>query len=424
MSALDDFVMGTSPQIDEQMCANARIGYDRVWRAAAEMLHVLRPGGRIYMSYGELADRMGVHVRTARTAVYVLEESGVLRYVDKKIERGDPYETVTRVPAWTPSVGRVLDLDIRKVDVDAEACRERRVGVDRAWRVSVLWQALKTRTASLVATVAGIGQRQVRNALAALGLEVSDRKHSAVRWRLRRKKKRTDPRSKKLPNSSQRDTSYPSSTHAERGQRRRWVQRIIYRGRIMPYDVFDELEDVIPDESTLPTREVTASNVAEQRQSAARSRQDRPVDSWSALDVAKEFQFRVRQAYPTTPGDTGDAVVLAKILGKWRKEYGHDARVEMFALEEWLRDAADIQVRNLHVPLWKKFLKALQRNYRTAEQRVVRSEERNLKDRKAAYVDTDARFHRAAGGPLTDDDVASAAQRDLDIVRALAERFS
>lgn len=126
----------------------------------------------------------------------------------------------------------------------------------------------------------------------------------------------------------------------------------------MPYEVFDDAAGVVPDESTIRTKDLRRQqslNKRLARSAKAVSRKDKPLDDWTALDSAKEFRDRFDSLYTSYPGETGDVLKLSKILGAWRNKYGHDAHTEIATLERWLRDTQGIKTRK-HIPAYKKWL--------------------------------------------------------------------
>lgn len=191
----------------------------------------------------------------------------------------------------------------------------------------------------------------------------------------------------------------------------------------MPYEVMRELDNVVLDESQMRTKDLQGSDVAEAMAEYEKSRRGRPSKDWTALDIAREFKKLIKENYPTAPGDLGDTVQLAKILGRLRKEYGHDGRVEYEILTTWINDATDIAGRNQHVPVWKKFLKAIHTHYRKAEATVVAMEAGHVKPEEA-YVDSEARFNRNRKPSTEPSKLSAAAAADEQVVLALLERMS
>lgn len=201
----------------------------------------------------------------------------------------------------------------------------------------------------------------------------------------------------------------------------------------MPYHFFEGATNVVPVDTEMKTKDLKAQEVSTTRENYHLSRQNRPVCDWSALDSAKEFKFRLLSEYPSVPGDTGNTVQLAKILGRLRREYGHDARLEIEVLAEWLKDASDILVRNVHVPLWKKYLKALQKHYRLSESVIMSTEkEEETKPGKTPidgvermpYLDSVSRFYKNRPVPSeqSKNDLADAVAQDEELVLAMMER--
>lgn len=149
----------------------------------------------------------------------------------------------------------------------------------------------------------------------------------------------------------------------------------------MPYDIFDE-PGRIPDEGSIPTAQLRRKA---RKKTPRPQRSELPLDAWTPLDSAKEFQRRLLEAHPFAPGDLGNVVQLAKILGKMRNQHGHDARTEMAVLELFLKDRTSIYQRSRKTALWRKWLASFNTYYDDAD--------RYLQNADATYVGYHERFY-------------------------------
>lgn len=393
-AAMADFVMGSAPQIDPVLCRESRIGYDRVWRVAVNILSLAGGGGLMFPSRKTLSEATGIHDRDIATSLAVLEGSGVIRrdgYAHHP--RGTQWLSVHWLPGWETS-GAELMVDPRDVRVDAVACAEARVGRDRAWRVAFMLKALKGATTSVLAGAIGIGERQVRACLSALGAVVKGRqkqekkewRSAAVRLDPPHDAETTNTHTRPLPPTG--GESSPRAHARGRVSPRSWA-KWIGRGLVMPWEIFRD--DYEADESLVPSTQL--SRDASRRVAPKASKQPRglrPVESWTPLDSAREFRDRYCQMYPMAPGATGDVAKIAQILGSLRSRYNHDARTEMKILQLWLDDPIDVRVRNPRVPAWKKWIAAFHRHYADAEAAVKHQEQAQGRD----YTTAEGRHHR------------------------------
>lgn len=387
MSAAHDFVVGTSPQIDPRACADRRIGYDRVWRVGVVMLsHAHESNGNVmFMSRGYLARLTQMNEREVRDAVAVLEQSGVLarqRFIVTPLGTQNP--SVEWLPGWSPS-GKKLKVDFAAVEVDAAQCKEHGVGRDRAWRIAYLARVTKNATAEALARLSGIAVRQVRKALNAVGAKVARVAEAVIEWVLR-----PDPRHDIRTTNNNTPSQPPTGVVRERARAREGTRRgknwlrWITGGKIMPWDIFAN-DDRVPDDDLVP-----ASQLSERARKLIKPsslpRHERPLETWSPMDSAREFRDQFQKRYPMAPGATGDVVQIAKILGSMRKKYEHDARTEMIVLKRWLDDTNDVIRRNPSVDAWRKWLQAFGRHYHEAEKGVARIDK--------TYVDYEGRHNR------------------------------
>lgn len=345
MSAVADFVLGAAPEIDPELCRQHRVGVDRVWRVAAVLLdHESPVDGTFWPGPERLSEMTGVHPRTVRVALRVLEGSGVISRAQT-----NTVHTVWK-PGWAPSARR-LGFNLRTIEVPEEDCAQRRIGRDKTWRISVLWHATKAAVGRL-AELAKTSTRQVRAALAAVGLVAS------------RVLKRRDSRNETPPTTPTPQSQPPTESVPGRAWTRAKALALYSKGSpLMPYDIFEET-DRIPDEGMIPTSRLRRQA---RKKTPRPARGDLPLDAWTPLDSAKEFQSRLQKTHPHAPGDLGNAVQLAKILGKMRNQYGHDARTEMAVLELFVKDRTSIYQRNRHVPLWRKWLASFTSFYAEAD---------------------------------------------------------
>lgn len=423
MSALYDFVAGDSPQIDPEVCKRKRIGVDRVWRVAAFMLEHARNvnDNILWMGRGYLSKELGIHERTIRAAVEVLEESGVLRRVGEAVyPLGSKNYSVQYRPAWTVSK-TPLKFRLESVRIDQEEAKRQRLGQDRAFRIAVLMKVKGSTEA--VARAIGAALRTVRYALKAI---------TGVIFR--------DPRQDKDSNNSLAQVYPPTGDTPEHARERARIEptsdpgqvptdnfftklKRKFGGRLMPYEIFSD--GVTMDEGCLPTRQVVRSEWANDRVKHAakgQPRRNRPLETWTPMDSALEFRDRFLLTYPTAPGSTGSMVQLAKILGKLRKDYGHDARVEMMILDSWLSDAIDVAGRNTHVAPWRKWLASFATYYAAAENRAkyVEPEYQTVADR--FYAEHPERLPSAQSTrPSAEDEAAKAALLQARLDEMLAK---
>ena len=331
MSAVYDMVAGAAPPIDVQACRERRIGEDRVWRVGVFMLD----HGAVFTGRAYIAERLGINERDVTKALEVLEASGILRRADKQLRDGSLWPSIIWEPGWEVSRTSHQPLD---VEVDKDLCAREGIGYDRAWRIAVVAKHLRKTSAAVLAGITGIAERAIRKAAKVLGLAL-DRTVKERSWKNRLRK----------------------------------VKR-------MPWDIF--AKDYEPDECVTPTRLLTREK---KRPDTKLPRQARPVETWSPLDSAREFKERFLMSCPHIPGSTGDTAQMAKILGKMRKEFGHDARVEMQVLDKFLQDSSYLY-RNPHIAPWRKFLSSFYHHYGEAEKNVQRVDSTYMTAENKHYV--------------------------------------
>lgn len=379
-SALHDFVVGDAPQIDQDLCKEHRVGSDRVWRVAVTMLGHAHDGV-MFMSRKYLSDYTGIPERAVRDAITVLDKSGVIKRTDFVVHpKGTAWASVHWEPTWEVS-GRTLKVDLGNVKApDEQACRDARIGRDRAWNVAFLAIAVKDASIGLLAELAGIGVRQVRAAAKAAGLAVKAGKTALVWQRkvLATRPKRPDPCHNTTPPSSNNNLPPSGEARAREGafetplriQKifRSALQDLFRRGKAMPYPGLD-FGNVTPDESEVPTKDLRRASRQSSKPSRKPPRRQRPLESWTPLDSVNEYKEQFAARYYHVPGELGDSAKLAKILGKMRNQFGHDARTEMRVLDRWLDDAADIN-GNTHVAPWRKWIASFRTFYDAAENHV------------------------------------------------------
>lgn len=326
MSAVYDMVAGTAPEIDQQACRERRIGVDRVWRVGVFMFSHLHKDA-VYTRRSYIATSLGINERDVIKAVEVLEVSGIVKRDGRHVHpQGTTWPSVHWVPGWDVSPHTHKQLD---VEVDVDACAREGIGVDRAWRIAVVAKHLSKTSAAVLASLTGIAERSVRKAARVLGL-VLDKTVKERIW----------------------------------SNIMRPVRNAKRRGKRMPWAMF--ADDYQPDEDVTPTRQLSMSPKNKEK---GLPRQARPVETWSPLDSAREFRERFLMSCPNIPGSTGDTTQIAKILGRMRKEYGHDARVEMFVLAKFLQESSYLY-KNPHIAPWRKFLAAFYHHYNDAEKQV------------------------------------------------------
>ncbi len=379
-SAMHDFVVGDSPQIDPEICRKHRVGSDRVWRVAVTMLSHAH-SGVMFMSRAYLSDLTGIPERAVRDAITVLDQSGVIRRTDFVVHpKGTSWASVHWEPTWEVS-GRTLKIDIGDIKApDEQACRDARIGRDRAWNIAFLAAAVKTASVGLLAELAGIGERQIRAAAKAAGLVVEAGK-TALAWKRKVIAKRPDPCHETTTTSTKDNLPPSGEARAREGghlsvfQTSIQIQKTfraslqaLFGRKPVPYPGLD-FENVVPDESTIPTKDLRRAARKSSKPSRKAHRSQRPLETWSPLDSVNEFKEQFGARYFHVPGELGDSAKMAKILGKMRIDYGHDARTEMRVLERWLDDAADIN-GNTHVAPWRKWLASFRTFYEAAENQV------------------------------------------------------
>ena len=140
----------------------------------------------------------------------------------------------------------------------------------------------------------------------------------------------------------------------------------------MPDDLYN---DYVKDDSMVPVRHLRQGEVDQIRNLvASKNRWDRPAQTWSPMDSAKEFKTQYLDAFPDYPGDVGNLVTLAKVLGSMRRRHGHDARLELEVLNMWLGDYYEstwAERRGYNIPPWKLFVKAIGKFYAEADDVVA-----------------------------------------------------
>ena len=72
-----------------------------------------------------------------------------------------------------------------------------------------------------------------------------------------------------------------------------------------------------------------------------KTRYQRPVEEWSAVDMATEFAYRLYQQIPNTPGIINTAALWGA-LGKNRKQFGVTAVLEYELMEKFFADQRNI----------------------------------------------------------------------------------
>lgn len=363
MTAVYDFVVGKSPQVDPTIAKEHRIGADRAMVVGIALLsHTNRDTGKMWPGRERLAEMTGINERDIRTAIKVLEKSGVITRVEYPLDAQDGPQRFW-VPAWDVS-GKVLPVSVRGLTVDKALCKAKRIGADRVLLVKLL-RKLKW-TTKRIAKRLGLSARTLRQALSVLSDAAPEKP------RLRRTKAKNKPQLD--PSKGQNGRMDPRHEDALttlvvpisplRGLtgRTRVEEHPRETGAPMTWSVLDNPNSVATEESQ-PVRGFGKTKKPNQ------VRRTRDESTWSGLDSAREFRDRCYRQYQLRPGDTGDVLKISKILGKMRGQFGHDARLEMEVLKLFLGNPRNRRP-DRKAPMWKMYLASFNEYYDAAERQI------------------------------------------------------
>jgi hypothetical protein len=318
-------------------------------------MHVNRDTQTAWPSLRRLVRLTGLDMRTVRTALEVLEASAV--FVRVEHDR----DSTTYRAGWEIS-GSFSPVDVTRVNVDPELCKQFRVGYDRVFRVAVTAVVAGTKDVSRLCRITGLASRQVRQALQAAGSLHTPTVLTIKRTPVRRR----DPRTEPVPTPRDQCLQSPTDSSGAKSPKRDIPEETDRKGHpVNPNDMF----------SAGINRNASEFGDDDQRKPKTKSasRNAKPLSEWTPMESAQEFRDRFRKKYPMLPGETGNVVQIAKILGAWRKKYNHDARVEMETLDLWLLDDADVK-RRRDIPAFKKWLASFVRFRPEVDTRLARKD--------------------------------------------------
>jgi len=120
----------------------------------------------------------------------------------------------------------------------------------------------------------------------------------------------------------------------------------------MGYEFFEQSS---PDESTVPTKDLRRKAAAKPTTTRA-LRTQRPLDSWTSLDLAQHWRQEAMTRYPMKAASVGSVQNLSPIFSARLTNYHETPAMIVEMIDRFLNDSRNVAKVNRDIMMWKLFL--------------------------------------------------------------------